>query len=145
MAIRARKPRNASLRFQTFLDSSDLTRKSPEKSLTRGLKKRGGRNAYGRITVRHKGGGAPRKYRMIDFKRMQRDIPGKVVSVEYDPNRNVRIGLVAYANGAKAYILMPAGLRPGDKIIAGREVEAKLGNCLPIRSLGTIPLIRIRP
>ncbi len=135
MAIRARKPRNASLRFQTFLDSSDLTRKSPEKSLTRGLKKRGGRNAYGRITVRHKGGGAPRKYRMIDFKRMQRDIPGKVVSVEYDPNRNVRIGLVAYANGAKAYILMPAGLRPGDKVIAGREVEAKLGNCLPIRSI----------
>lgn len=135
MAIISRKPRNPSLRFQTFLDSSDITTTSPEKSLTFGLRRKGGRNAYGRITTRHQGGGAKRTYRMIDFKRAQRDVPGKVVTVEYDPNRNVRIGLVRYINGAKTYILMPEGLRPGDHILAGREVEAKLGNCLPIRNI----------
>lgn len=135
MAIIKRKPRNASLRFQTFLDSSDLTKTSPEKGLTTGLSKRGGRNAYGRITTRHHGGGAPRRYRMIDFKRTQRDVQGKVATVEYDPNRNVRIGLIVHANGAKTYMLLPEGLRPGDAVMAGKEVEAKVGNSLPIRSI----------
>ena len=109
MAIISRKPRNSSLRFQTFVDTSDLTKKSPERSLVVGLRKHGGRNAYGRITVRHRGGGAPRKYRIVDFNRLERDVPGKVVSLEYDPNRNTRIGLVVYTNGAKTYILMPEG------------------------------------
>ncbi len=135
MAIVTRKPRNASLRFQTYLDSGDITKKTPERSLTVGLRKRGGRNAYGRMTMRHIGGGAQQRYRIIDFKREQRDVPGKVMSIEYDPNRNVRIGLVHYANGAKAYILMPEGLEIGSPIVSGKEVEAKVGNCLPIRNI----------
>ncbi len=135
MAIVARKPRNSSLRFQTYLDSGDITTKKPERSLTAGLRKRGGRNAYGRITMRHIGGGAERRYRIVDFKREQRDVPGKVMTIEYDPNRNVRIGLINYANGAKAYMLMPQGLTVGSTVLAGKEVEAKVGNCLPIRNI----------
>lgn len=135
MAIVTRKPRNSSLRFQTFLDSSDLTRTKPEKSLVVGLRKQGGRNAYGRITVRHQGGGAVRKYRIIDFNRTERDVPGKVVSIEYDPNRNVRIGLIVYKNGAKRYLLMPQGLQVGDVVLAGANVEPKVGNALTLRNI----------
>jgi large subunit ribosomal protein L2 len=135
MAIISRKPRNSSLRSQTFIDSSDLTRTKPEKSLTVGLRKKGGRNAYGRITVRHRGGGAERKYRLIDFNRVERGIPGKIVSVEYDPNRNVRIGLVVYPNGSKRYILLPQGLSVGNIVVAGPDVEAKVGNALPLRNI----------
>jgi len=135
MAIRARKPRNSSLRFQTFSDTSALTKKKPEKALTSGLRKSGGRNAYGRITMRYIGGGAPRRYRLIDFKRTHRDIPGLITAVEYDPNRNVRIGLIWYKNGAKTYVLMPEGLSVGDSILAGNEIEPKLGNSLPIRNI----------
>jgi len=124
------------LRFQTYVDTSDLTKgKSPERSLVTGLCKRGGRNSYGRITVRHRGGGAARLYRIIDFSRSHRDVPGKVVSIEYDPNRNVHISLVVYADGTKSYILRPEGLVVGQEIIAGKDVEAKVGNCLPLRSL----------
>lgn len=137
MAIVTRKPQNASLRFQTFVDNKDITTKQPERRLVRGLRKSGGRNAYGRITVRHRGGGAQRKYRIIDFKRVERDVPGRVTTVEYDPNRNVRIGLVAYANGAKHYVLLPQGVTVGSTIIAGREVEPKTGHSLPLR---TIPI-----
>ncbi len=132
MAIRARKPRNPSLRFQTFLTSSDITEKKPEKSLVIGLKKRGGRNVYGRITMRHRGGGAARSYRIIDFTRQERDVEGKVTTIEYDPNRNVRIGLVVYANGAKRYMLVPEGLSVGDTVISGENVEPKTGNALPL-------------
>src|SRR5216683_15392 len=108
MAIIKRKPRNSSLRYQSFVSSSDITKKKPEARLLAPKQKRsGGRNAYGRITVRHRGGGADRKYRIIDFSRNERDILGKVVSIEYDPNRNVRISLIHYMNGAKAYILTP--------------------------------------
>ncbi len=135
MAIVTRKPQNSSLRFQTFIDNSGLTKKDPERSLTRGLRKKAGRNSYGRITVRHRGGGAQRKYRLVDFNRTERDIPGKVVSLEYDPNRNVRIGLVVYANGVKRYLLMPETIGVGSLLHAGKEVEAKVGNCLPIRSI----------
>src|SRR5580704_3006414 len=113
MGIITRRPRNPSLRSQTFLDTSDITKKSPERSLVIGLRKKGGRNAYGRITVRHHGGGAQQSYRIIDFKRAQREIPGTVASVEYDPNRNVRIALVVYKNGAKGYVLLPTGLQVG--------------------------------
>ncbi len=132
MAIKRRRPRNASLRFQTFLSSSDITKKKPEKSLVFGLKKKGGRNAYGRITVRHRGGGAMRKYRMVDFKWTQKDIPGRIAAVEYDPNRNVRIGLVFYRNGAKAYILLPEGLKVDSTILASEKAEATVGNSLPL-------------
>jgi len=135
MAIITRKPRSAALRSQTFIDTSDITASKPEKSLVKGLSKTGGRNAYGRITVRHHGGGAKQKYRIIDFLRSERTVPGKVVTIEYDPNRNVRIGLVNYVNGLKRYILMPAGLAVGNVVQAGEGVEAKVGNCLPVRNI----------
>ena len=135
MAIIKRKPRNASLRFQSFLSTDDITQRKPEKSLTKDLRKKGGRNAYGRITVRHRGGGAKRRYRIIDFGRRIRDIEGKITTVEYDPNRNVRIALVAYKNGAKRYILLPEGLGVGDVVFSGEKVEAKVGNCLPLCSI----------
>lgn len=132
MAIVSRKPRNASLRFQTFIDTSHLSEEKPLKSLTIGLKRKGGRNAYGRITVRHRGGGAAKKYRLIDFNRSLHDVEGVVQAFEYDPNRNVHIALVAYKNGEKRYILAPETLKKGDKVISGSQVEPKVGNCLPI-------------
>lgn len=132
MAIVKRKPRNSSLRFQTFIDSNDITTNKPERSLVMGLRKKGGRNAYGRITVRHKGGGAARKYRLIDFKRSERDVVGTLTTVEYDPNRNVRIALVSYANGAKGYILLPEELRVGSQVIASDKADARVGNALPL-------------
>lgn len=135
MAIVTRRPQNSSLRFQTYLNSDDITKKAPEKSLVYGLRKSGGRNAYGRITTRHKGQGAYQKYRIIDFKRTERDVLGKIVAVEYDPNRNVRIGLVFYVNGAKSYILLPEGLTVGSTVMASENAEAKAGNSLPIRSI----------
>lgn len=135
MAIHKRRPRNSSLRFQTYLDTSDITKHKPEKSLVCGLRRSGGRNSYGRITVRHRGGGALRKYRIIDFNRIERDIPGKVVAIEYDPNRNVRIALINFPNGMKRYILLPEGLAVGDTVIAGADIEAKVGNCMPLRSI----------
>lgn len=148
MAIRKRKPRNSSLRFQTFIDTSELSKKKPEKSLVIGLKKSGGRNAYGRITTRHIGGGAARKYRIIDFMRAERDVPGKIAAIEYDPNRNVRIGLVFYKNGSKKYMLMPEGLPIGSMVVAGEKAEAKVGNCLPLRNIPvgfTVHNIEITP
>lgn len=148
MAIIRRKPRSASLRFQTFIDTSDLTKKSPEKSLVKGLKKTGGRNAYGRITTRHRGGGAARKYRMIDFKWLDRNVEGKITAVEYDPNRNVHISLVVFKNGAKRYLLMPNGLKVGNTILASAEAEANIGNSMPLRSVPvgfTVHNVEIRP
>lgn len=149
MAIRRRKPRNASLRFQTFIDTSDITKKKPERSLLDGSgRRRSGRNAYGRITTRHRGGGAARNYRIVDFRWSQRDIYGKVASVEYDPNRNVRIGLVFYENGAKRYILLPEGLGVGSRVFAGVESDAKTGYSMPIRQIPvgfTIHNVEIRP
>ncbi len=148
MAVNRRKPRNASLRFQSFIDTSGLTKKKPERSLVVGLKKKGGRNAYGRITVRHKGGGAARLYRLVDFNRVDRDVVGTITAVEYDPNRSVHIGLVAFQNGAKKYILMPEGLKVSDKIVAGQQVDASLGNCLPLQNIPvgfTIHNVEITP
>jgi len=135
MAIVRRKPRNPSLRFQSFLSSEDITQKKPEKRLVHGLKKKAGRNIYGRITVRHRGGGAMRRYRLIDFKRQVRDVEGRVATVEYDPNRNVRIGLVVYKNGAKSYMLLPSGVTVGSKVIASAQAEARVGNSLPLRNI----------
>jgi large subunit ribosomal protein L2 len=137
MAVISRKPRNSSLRNQQFLSTKDLTKKDPEKSLLRPLPKKGGRNAYGRITVRHRGGGAKRLYRVIDFKRCQKDIPGVIRSFEYDPNRNVNVALVVYRNGAKGYILKPEGVSVGTEIIASTKAEARIGNCMPLDGIPT--------
>lgn len=135
MAIIRRKPRNSSLRFQSFVKTDDLAKKAPEKSLVVGLRKKGGRNAYGRITVRHRGGGAVRRYRMVDFSRMERDMVGNVVAIEYDPNRNARIALVVFPNGRKRYILAPEGLKAGSTVMAGEQVETRVGNALPLRNI----------
>ncbi len=136
MAIKKRKPRSPSQRFQSYMSSEGITKKRPERSLVTGLRKRtGGRNAYGRITVRHRGGGAARLYRLIDFKRQVRDVEGKITAIEYDPNRNVRIGLVVYKSGAKRYILLPEGLGMGSTLIASAEAEARTGNALPLRKI----------
>jgi large subunit ribosomal protein L2 len=132
-----RKPRNASLRFQSYLYNSLVSKKNdPEKTLTTGcLKKAGGRNAYGRITVRHRGGGADRKYRIIDFKRTERSMSGVFSDIQYDPNRNVPIALIFYNNGSKAYILLPEQVIIGSVVSAGVDVEAVAGNALPLRNI----------
>ena len=135
MAIKRRKPRSPASRFQSYLTNEDITKKKPEKSLVVGLKKTGGRGTYGRITVRHRGGGAKRLYRVIDFRRSERDVPGKIIAVEYDPNRNVRIGLVSYMSGAKRYILLPEGLAVGHPVMAGESVEPRVGYALPLRNI----------
>jgi len=136
MAIIKRKPRNSSLRFQSFVTTNDITHTKPYAGLVTGRQRRsGGRNSYGRITTRHRGGGADRKYRIIDFKRADRDVLGKVLTVEYDPNRNVRIMLVAYANGAKKYLLKPEEIAVGDTVIASESADAKVGNAMPLKNI----------
>jgi large subunit ribosomal protein L2 len=131
------------------LEKTDITKKSPEKGLVTGLiRKSGGRNSYGRITVRHRGGGAERKYRIIDFERIVRDVPGNIVAIEYDPNRNVRIALVSYKNGDKRYILQPEGLKVGDTIIATEAPEARVGNAMLLKNIPdgyTVHNVEIRP
>lgn len=117
------------------MSHKDLTGKDPEKSLLAPLSRTGGRNAYGRITMRHRGGGAKRQYRLIDFKRSQRDVSGVIKAFEYDPNRNVTIALVVYKNGAKSYILRPEKLEIGSEIISSEKAEAKIGNSLPLRNI----------
>jgi large subunit ribosomal protein L2 len=120
----------------TGLDFAAVTKKTPEKSLTESLKKNAGRNNQGKITVRHQGGGVRRKYRIIDFKRNSKDgIVAKVIGVEYDPNRTANIALICYADGEKAYILAPEGLTDGMEVVSGPDVEAKLGNCLPLSNI----------
>ncbi len=133
--VKLRKPRTPSMRFQSYLSTDDITKKKPERSLVQGLKRKAGRNVYGRITVRHRGGGAARLYRMIDFKRAERNVEGKISAIEYDPNRNVRIALVFYKNGAKRYILLPEGLTVGSSVIAQENAEARTGNALLLRNV----------
>lgn len=135
MAIVTRKPRNPSLRTQQFIVDAELTKKRPEKTLILPLHKTGGRNAYGRITCRHRGGGAKKIYRIIDFKRAIKDVPGTVIAFEYDPNRNLPIALVHYKNGAKNYILKPEGLKIGNEILASIKAEANVGCSMPLRNV----------
>lgn len=135
MPVVTRKPRNPSLRFQQYIVYEDLTNKRPEKSLVAPLPRTGGRNAYGRITTRHIGGGPKRLYRLVDFKRLHKDVSGHIKAFEYDPNRNVPIALVFYQNGAKGYILKPEGLKVGDTVLASEKAEAKIGNCLPLKAI----------
>lgn len=137
MAIRKYKPNTPSLRSTTVPEFDEITRSKPEKSLTRPMKSKAGRNSSGRVSVRHRGGGHKRKYRVIDFKRDKAGIPAKVVSIEYDPNRSCRIALLNYIDGEKRYILVPAGLAVGAEVNSGSDAEPVVGNALP---LSEIPL-----
>jgi len=121
----------------TALTNEELTKKEPERSLTVTIRKKGGRNNTGRITVRHRGGGAKRLYRIIDFKRDKFGIPGRVIAIEYDPNRSANIALIQYADGEKRYILAPVGLKTGDEVMSGEKAEVKVGNALPLRLIPT--------
>lgn len=140
MSVRKYKPTSPARRFMTVSTFEEITKKEPEKSLLAPLRKKAGRNSYGRITVRHRGGGAKQKYRIIDFKRDKDGIPAKVSAIEYDPNRSALIALLAYADGEKRYILAPNGLKVGDTVFSGEGSDIKLGNALPLENipLGTV-------
>ena len=135
MGIRTYNPYTPSRRHMTGSDFSEITKSTPEKSLTVSKNSKAGRNAQGKITVRHRGGGAKRKYRIIDFKRDKDGIPATVKSIEYDPNRTANIALICYADGQKAYIIAPNGLQVGAVLMNGPEAEIKLGNCLPLAQI----------
>ena len=141
MAIKSYKPMTNGTRGMTKLDySEEITKTTPEKSLVVTLKKKGGRNNQGKITVRHRGGGAKRKYRIIDFKRDKDGVVGTVSSIEYDPNRSANIALIKYADGEKRYIIAPKGIKVGDKIESGANADIKVGNALPLENIpeGTV-------
>lgn len=135
MGIRKYKPTSPGRRNMSVNTFEEITKHEPEKSLLKPLKKHAGRNAYGRITVRHHGGGAKRKYRIIDFKRNKDNIPGKIAGIEYDPNRSSNIALVHYADGEKRYIIAPLKLKVGDVIFSGPESDITIGNCLPLKNI----------
>ena len=135
MGIRKYNPYTPSRRNMTSSDFAEITASKPEKSLTVSLKKNAGRNNQGKITVRHHGGGSRRKYRIIDFKRRKDNIPAKVLTVEYDPNRTANIALICYADGEKAYILAPNGLEVGQTVMNGEQAEVRTGNCLPLQNI----------
>jgi len=140
LALKKYKPTSPGRRFATVSDFSELAKKAPEKSLTVSLASKGGRNNNGLVTQRHSGGGHKRLYRIIDFKRNKSNIPAKVVAIEYDPNRSARIALINYADGEKSYIIAPVGLKIGDTVISGSNVDIKIGNCLPLSNIpvGTV-------
>ena len=141
MGMKHFKAYTPSRRNMTVSDFEEITKKTPEKSLLSKKKKHAGRNSYGRITVRHQGGGNRQKYRIIDFKRKKDDMEATVVGIEYDPNRSANIALVEYADGEKAYILAPQGLTDGDKVVSGAKADIKVGNCMPIESIPVGTLI----
>ena len=141
MGIKKYNPTTPGRRGMTGFDFSEITKKSPEKSLVQKLVRKAGRNNYGNITVRRKGGGHKRLYRIIDFKRSKTGVPGTVAAVEYDPNRTSRIALIHYADGEKRYILAPAGLNIGDKVMSGPEADIKVGNALPLINIPVGTLI----
>jgi large subunit ribosomal protein L2 len=140
MAIRKVKPTTPGQRGMTLPDFSEITKTEPERSLTRPLPKKAGRNVYGRITTRHRGGGAKRKYRVIDFRRDKDGVPAKVAAIEYDPNRSARIALLHYADGEKRYILAPQGLEVGQTVESGEKADIRPGNALPLANIpvGTV-------
>ena len=148
MGIKQFRPVTPSRRGMTVSTFEEITKTKPERSLTTSLKKNAGRNSYGRITVRHQGGGSRRKYRIIDFKRRKDDVPATVIAIEYDPNRSANIALIQYEDGEKSYILAPNGLKVNDKVMSGANADIKPGNCLPISSIpvGTmIHCIELKP
>ncbi len=135
MAIRKLKPNTPGTRYMSISSFDEITKTEPEKSLTKSLKKSGGRNNLGRMTSRHRGGGHKRKYRILDFKRDKHGVPAKVKSIEYDPNRSSRIALLHYLDGEKRYILAPDGLSVGDSIVSGPNIEIKIGNALKLKDM----------
>ena len=135
MAIKSYKPTTAARRNMSVTDYTSLSKNGPEKSLLAPLDKKAGRNSYGRITVRHRGGGNRKKYRVIDFKRQKHDVTATVQSIEYDPNRSAFIALVQYEDGEKRYILAPHGLKAGDKVVSGADADIKPGNALPLKNI----------
>jgi large subunit ribosomal protein L2 len=148
MPVRKRKPTSPGRRFQTVSDFSEITRDKPEKSLTKPKPRTGGRNSYGRMTSRHRGGGHKQQYRLVDFKRTKDGVPAKVAAIEYDPNRTCRIALLHYADGEKAYILAPRGLSVGDRVESGQGADIKPGNALPMRYIPvgtTLHNVELRP
>ena len=140
MAIKKYRPTSPGLRSLTVLKSDEITKHEPEKSLLATLKKNAGRNSRGKITVRHRGGGAKRKYRIIDFKRDKEQVAARVAGIEYDPNRSANIALLHYVDGEKRYILAPVGLKVGDMLYTGQGSDIKVGNCLKMKDMpvGTI-------
>lgn len=148
MGVKTFRPRSPGRRQMTGYDFSEVTKTKPEKALTAPLQRPAARNNTGMIMVRHKGGGHKRRYRLIDFKRLHDNVPAKVTAIEYDPNRTCRIALLAYANGLKSYIIAPVGLKVGDTVISGTDVDIKPGNTLPLANIpvGTIiHNIELRP
>ena len=141
MGMKHFKPYTPSRRNMTVSDFAEITKKTPEKSLLAKKKENAGRNAYGRITVRHQGGGNRQKYRIIDFKRKKDNMEATVLGIEYDPNRSANIALIQYEDGEKAYIIAPQGLTDGDKVISGESVDIKPGNCMPISAIPVGTLI----
>jgi large subunit ribosomal protein L2 len=148
MALRKFKPTSPGRRFMTVSTFEEVTKTEPEKSLTVPIKKKGGRNVYGRITTRHQGGGHKRRYRVVDFKRTKDGVPAKVAAIEYDPNRSARIALLHYTDGAKAYILAPARLKVGAMVESGPLADIKPGNALPLQNIPTgtmVHNVELRP
>ena len=141
MGIKTFNPYTPSRRNMTVSTFDEVTKKTPEKSLLAKKKKNAGRNSYGRITVRHQGGGNRQKYRIIDFKRKKDDMPATVVGIEYDPNRTSNIALIKYEDGTLSYILAPVGLKDGDKVVSGKNADIRIGNCLPIENIPVGTLI----
>src|SRR5919201_753843 len=148
MAIKKFKPTSPGRRFMAISGFDEITRSKPEKSLLEPLTRSGGRNAYGRLTTRHQGGGHKRRYRVVDFKRRKDGVPAKVAAIEYDPNRSARIALLHYLDGEKAYILAPAGLRVGAMLESGPAADIKAGNALPLENIPTgtmVHNVELRP
>jgi large subunit ribosomal protein L2 len=148
MPVRKRKPTSPGRRFQTVSDFAEVTRDHPEKALTKPRKRSSGRNVYGRMTSRHRGGGHKRKYRIVDFRRDKDGVPAKVAAIEYDPNRNARIALLHYRDGEKRYILAPAQLSVGDVLQSGHGAEIRPGNALPLRYIPvgtTVHNVELKP
>lgn len=148
MSVRKFKPTSPGLRDMAVSSFEEITKTQPEKSLTVSVKRSGGRNSQGRITIRHRGGGAKRKYRIIDFKRDKDGIPGRVASIEYDPNRTSNIALINYVDGEKRYILAPHNLKVGDMIESGEQSDIKIGNCLKLKDMPvgtTVHNIELQP
>ncbi len=141
MGMKTFNPYTPSRRNMTVSTFEEITKKTPEKSLLTKKKKNAGRNSYGRITVRHQGGGNRQKYRLVDFKRNKEDMFATVIGIEYDPNRSANIALIEYEDGEKSYILAPQGLTDGDKVVAGKNVDIKPGNCMPIENIPVGTLI----
>ncbi len=140
MPVRKRKPTSPGRRFQSASDFADITKATPERSLVKPKPRTGGRNAYGRMTARHRGGGHKQKYRVVDFRREKDGVPAKVASIEYDPNRNARIALLHYVDGEKRYIIAPALVKVGDELQSGQGAEIRPGNAMPLRYIpvGTV-------